>query len=83
MTETKLRKHWQIAPRALLCALSITMISGVRAGTLFRFEFNEKSGATVTNTDQSLVGSFGVVVDSNSYPVPNLIRRPAYLPTSR
>jgi hypothetical protein len=54
-----------------ICVLAVFLmtVTGLRAGTLFKFEFDEKAGTTVTNVEGTLTGTFGGLLDPNSYPV--------------
>ena len=55
----------------LIGAAAISLIASgeLYAGTLFKFEFDEKAGTTVTNVEGTLTGTFGGLLDPNSYPV--------------
>lgn len=62
------RSRWRTV-RAVACVLACLAAPAVSAQPLFRFDFNEGSGQTVTNESGSLVGLLGLPVDEAAFPV--------------
>jgi hypothetical protein len=53
----------------VLAAALMPMAQNIRAETLFKFEFDEKTGTQITSTNAALTGTFGGLLNSDSYPV--------------
>jgi hypothetical protein len=58
-----------VLPRVSGAALLAMIVVNAPAGTLFRFEFDEKSGTETMSTNGALTGTFGGLLNPDSYPL--------------
>jgi hypothetical protein len=66
------RRSHQNATQVFLSLFLLISLEGAgQAATLFKFDFNEGTGTTITDTNGTLTGSFGFAADPANQPVPS------------